>query len=153
MALVAVVLDASPLGLISQRTGASPDGDNCRAWMEALLAQGVRVYVPEIADYEVRRELIRSGKKAGVARLDSFKQLARYVPITTDAMLTAAELWAKARNAGVATADVHAVDGDVIVAAQAISLRIALSNLVVATNNVRHISRFVPAKTWQDIKL
>jgi hypothetical protein len=34
-----------------------------------LLVSGVRVVLPEIADYEVRRELLRAGKAAGVARV------------------------------------------------------------------------------------
>ncbi len=68
MALVAVILDSSPLGLITQKSGKSPDGDACRAWMEN--AHGVRIYVPEVADYEVRRELIRAQKHGSIVRLD-----------------------------------------------------------------------------------
>ncbi len=117
MTLAAVILDSSPLSLVTQKTGRSMEGDACRAWMETLLVQGVRVYVPEVADYEVRRELIRAKKQTSIVRLDRLKQLARYLPITTDVMLEAADLWAQARNRGVVTADVHALDGDVIVAA------------------------------------
>ena len=132
MALTVVVLDSSPLSLVTQKAGKSPDGDACRTWMESLLAQGVRVYVPEVADYEVRRELIRARKTSSVARLNRLKQLARYLPITTDMMLEAADLWAQARNAGVATADIHALDGDVIIAAQVLSLGLPLSEFVIA---------------------
>ena len=152
MALVAVVLDSSPLGLITQQTGKSQDGDACRTWMESLLAQGVKVYVPEVADYEVRRELIRAKKPSSITRLNRLKQFARYLPITTNIMLEAAELWAQARNAGVATADIHALDGDVIVTAQALSLGLATSEFVIATSNVGHLSRFVPADLWSNIK-
>ena len=153
MALTTVVLDSSPLSLVTQKAGKSPDGDACRAWMESLLAQGVRVYVPEVADYEVRRELIRAKKTSSVARLDRLKQLARYLPISTDVMLVAADLWAQARNAGVATADIHALDGDVIISAQALSLDLSLYEFVIATSNVSHISRYVPADLWTNINL
>ena len=149
MPLIAVFLDTTPLGLVSQKYGKSSEADACRAWMMNLLAHGVRVYMPEIADYEVRRELIRSGQTAGVIRLNNLKSVLRYMPITTDAMLTAADIWAQVRNAGIATADIHALDGDVIVAAQALSL--ALSEFVVATQNVKHVSRFVPADLWTNI--
>lgn len=47
-----------------------------RLWMEGLLTQGIKVYVPEIADYEVRRELLRAGKPTSVLRLDRLKQFA-----------------------------------------------------------------------------
>ena len=120
--------------------------------MENLLVQGVRVYVPEVADYEVRRELIRTKNPGSIARLDRLKQFARYLPITTDVMLEAAELWAQSRNLGVATADIHALDGDVIIASQALSLALATSEFVIATSNVRHLSRFVPADLWSNIK-
>lgn len=151
MSLLAVVLDTTPLGLVTQRAGKSSQADACRAWMKNLLTNGVHVYVPEIADYEVRRELIRAGHTASVARLNNMKGMARYLPITTDVMLVAADLWAQARNAGVATADVHALDGDVIIAAQALSLSLAPTELVVATQNIKHISRFVPADLWTNI--
>ena len=151
MALLAVALDSSPLGLVTQKTGKSPDGDACRLWMEKLLVQGVRVYVLEVADYEVRRELIRAKKPGSIVRLDRLKQLARYLPITTDVMLEAAALWAQARNAGVATADIHALDGDVIAAAQVLSLGLSSSEFVIATSNVKHISRFAPADLWNNI--
>ncbi|HZO89831.1 MAG TPA: hypothetical protein VFB38_15995 [Chthonomonadaceae bacterium] len=54
----AVFLDEGPLSLVTQRRGKSSEVDACRLWMEMLLANGLRVYVPEITDYEVRRELI-----------------------------------------------------------------------------------------------
>ncbi len=153
MTLVAVVLDSSPLSLVTQQAGKSPEGDACRLWMETLLFQGVRVYVPEVTDYEVRRELIRAKKPGSIARLDRLKQLARYLPITTDIMLEAAALWAQARNAGVTTADIHALDGDVLVAAQALSLGLTASEFVIATSNVKHLSRFVPADVWSNVTL
>ena len=150
-AIQAVVLDSSPLGLVTQRAGKSQEGDACRLWLETLLVQGVKVYVPEVCDYEVRRELIRAKKLAGIARLDQLKRLARYLPLTTDVMLKAAELWAQARNAGVVTADIHALDGDAIAAAQALSLGLSAAEYVVATSNVKHISRFASADLWTNI--
>ncbi len=151
MALTAVILDSSPLGLVTQKTGKSPEGDACRNWLELLLIQGVKVYVPEVCDYEVRRELILAKKPGGIVRLNRLKQMARYLPITTDVMLQAAAMWAEARNAGIVTADIHALDGDVIAAAQALSLGLSASEYVVATSNVKHISRFASADLWTNI--
>ena len=54
-----VLLDAGPLGLLAH-TRTSVTVSACRAWLAALTAAARRVVVPEITDYEVRRELLRS---------------------------------------------------------------------------------------------
>ena len=43
--------------------------------------------IPEIADYEVRRELLRAGKDRGLGRLDALKAMLGYAPITMPVML------------------------------------------------------------------
>jgi hypothetical protein len=148
-----IVLDTTPLGLVTQRPGKSSEVDECLQWIARLTQAGRRIVVPEIADYEIRRELIRAGKLAGIARLDAFNaaRADRYVPLTTLMMRRAADLWAQVRNAGVSTADFHALDADVIVAAQALSLGRPPSEIIVATKNLRHLSRLVPAEVWSSI--
>lgn len=126
----------------------SPAGTACAEWLSELMAGGGRVLLPEVADYEVRRELLRAGKVAGLAWLDILGQTLEYLPLTTSAMRRAAELWAEARRRGVPTADPHALDGDVILAAQALTLGI---EVVVATTNVSHLGRFVSAAEWPNI--
>jgi predicted nucleic acid-binding protein len=112
-----------------------------------LIVSGAQVFVPEIADYEVRRELLRVGKTQGIARLDLIKNTIGYLPITTSIMLRAAKLWAEARRSGMPTADPKELDCDVILAAQALGIK-----GMVATENVGHLSRFVAARRWRDIK-
>jgi len=111
----------------------------------------VLIIVPEIVDYEVRRELVRAGLTASVARLNLFLETIDYLPITTPAMRHAAELWAQARNAGWATADPKALDGDVILAAQATTLAMTVDEVIVVTENVAHLSRYVNAQQWTDV--
>ena len=60
----AVLLDAGPLGLLSNPNN-SPQPIACRAWLASLLAAGRQVVVPEITDYEVRRELGHGLAQAG----------------------------------------------------------------------------------------
>jgi len=69
----------------------------------------------------VRRNLLLSELTKSVSRLDQLRQLLAYQPITTETMLRAAELWANARKRGKPTADPKELDGDVILAAQALS--------------------------------
>ena len=145
-----VFLDSGPLGLLTNPRG-RPRSDQCRQWVKNLAAAGVRIFVPEIADYEVRRKLIHIRATAGIRRLDQVKATLDYAPITTDVMLRAAQLWATARSAGLPTASPDALDGDCILAAQAL-LSIGPSDTVtVATDNVAHLSRFVDAQLWETI--
>jgi predicted nucleic acid-binding protein len=118
------------------------------AWLDAALAAGVVVYLPEIVDYEVRRGLLAAGMTRSVQRLDDLKHALVYVPLTTAAMLDAARLWAQARQRGQAVADPKALDGDVILAAQARQVQ-----AVVITENVGHLSVFVDARDWRATSL
>jgi predicted nucleic acid-binding protein len=145
----AVLLDSGPLGLLTSPPGKKGDAAACAQWLASLLVVGVRVIVPEIADYELRRELLRARKVKSVARLDALAAATEYLPLTTAAMRRAAELWAQARQLGQPTASDKTIDADMILAAQALTL--GTPNLVIATTNVGHLARFVPAERWQNI--
>ena len=145
-----MVLDSGPLGLVSNPS-ASPVNYRCGQWSKSLLASGARVVMPEIADYEVRRELLRVGKMTGLRQLDGLKRVLDYAPLTTDVMLLAAQFWADARRHGRPTADPHALDGDVILAARANLVGAPGDAVVVATTNPIHIGQFVDARTWESI--
>ncbi len=114
-----------------------------------MVARDTRVIVPEIADYEVRRELIQAGKVKGLARLDALVGVLEYLPLTTPAMRQAAAFWAASRRSGHPTAGDKALDADVILAAQAMTLGAA--DVVIATTNVGHLSRYAPAALWPDL--
>lgn len=143
-----VLLDTGPLGLVTNPRR-SPQSVACAQWLQALVAHGIRVIVPEIADYEVRRELLRAKREQGLARLDALANRLEYLSLTTAAMRQAAVFWAQARQQGQPTADEKALDGDVILAAQAMTLGVA--DMVIATTNVGHLSRFAPAALWPDL--
>jgi len=136
------MLDTGPLGVL-----AHPRADReIVEWTENLALSGVSVIIPEITDYELRRNLLLEGLTRSIARLDQLKGLLMYAPLTTEVMLKAAELWAEARRRGQPTADPKELDGDVILAAQALQ-----AGAVVATDNVGHLSLFVEAKSWREI--
>jgi len=65
-----VLLDSSPLGLACGNPQRSPTAQ-CLNWVDSLLARGLVLYVPEIADYEVRRELTRIGALPSLMQLDA----------------------------------------------------------------------------------
>jgi hypothetical protein len=102
------------------------------------------VIVPGIADYELRRELIRAGKTAGLQRLDAARTGFEFDPTTQAALDQAALLWASVRNAGLATAHPAALDGDAILAAQTILAADPGDVVTIATNNPQRLT-FLPA--------
>jgi predicted nucleic acid-binding protein len=116
------------------------------AWVDRLQSAGTIIVLPEIADYELRRNFLLEGLTSSLTRLDQLKALFYYLPLNTGTMIKAAELWANARRRGRPTADPKELDGDVILAAQAIQV-----GAIVATENVGHLSLFVEAKLWQHI--
>ena len=147
MSLV-VALDAGPLGLVTNPKR-SPQSLACAQWLQGLIATGSRIVLPEIADYEVRRELLRSRREQGLRRLDALAESVECLPLTTAAMRQAAAFWADARQRGQPTADDRALDGDVILAAQVATMESAAG--IVATTNVGHLSRYVRAALRRDI--
>ncbi|MBA2395330.1 MAG: hypothetical protein H0V70_21585 [Ktedonobacteraceae bacterium] len=77
-----ILLDAGPLGLITNPK-ASQETRECNQWLESLAVKGILVKIPEIADFEVRRELLRADKFKGIERLNDLQKYLDYVPLTT----------------------------------------------------------------------
>lgn len=144
-----VLLDTGPLGMVTHPKTAT-NGPAAR-WVEQLLAAGVRLLVPEIADYELRRELLRANLSQSIARLDALESELGFDPIQTETMRQAAAFWARARNIGQPTADDKALDGDMILAAHSAVLTQRGFTVTIATTNVGHLSRFARASLWNDL--
>jgi hypothetical protein len=145
-----VLLDAGPLGLITNPR-LSAEAEECNRWLEAASFKGVEVVIPEISDYEVRRELLRADKSSGIARLDGLKRTLRYLPISTPVMPQAAEFWVIARKCGRKTADDASLDAAVILAAQSVVEMREGNRVIIATTNVRHLELFSRAQHWRAI--
>lgn len=150
----AIVLDSGPLGLIVHPKG-SPESEKCINWLISLLKKGLRIFIPEIVDYELRREMILNDNLNGIKKLDNLKKNIDYLKINTETMLYAARLWAKIRKNGKPTADKNSLDIDVILAAQtkfAMS-DIKINEIIITTTNVGHLSIFANAEKWLNINL
>lgn len=132
-----LILDTSVLGWACHPR---KHGD-VRAWLRrAVLVH--EILVSEVADYELRRELIRIGATRSLARLDELGRELVYVPATTATWRSAARLWAVLRQSGFVTAPPEALDADVLIAVQAKS---------VVTSNVSHFEKVVRAMEWHRI--
>ena len=148
-----VILDTGVLGLVTNPS-AAPGPEACKTWLKRLLLNGVIVAVPEIADYELRRELLRADKLRGIRTLDVLRSQLLFVPITSAMMLKAAEIWAQLWKQGQPTSAPGSLDGDVIVAAQALLAAEANAlDPVVATDNVGHLGRMITAAEWRTIQV
>ncbi len=147
-----VFLDTGPLGLLTN-TRPTPIAVACQQWAVDMMIAGHRFIVPAIADYEVRRELERAGKIRGLAALDAWNTAYpdRYLPVSDSALRLGAKLWAQARNTGTPTADPKELDGDVLIAAQALDMRLPQTDFIIATVNVGHLALFAPADLWTNI--
>jgi hypothetical protein len=73
------------------------------------------------------------------------------IRIDSLALRRAAELWAEARRVGLPTADVKELDIDVVQVGQLLAAGFDPADLVIATTNVGHLSRFLRADTWDKI--
>ena len=144
-----IFLDSGPLAQLANPK-LSPATVSILTWAKSMRAAGHRFVVPAIADYEVRRELERSGKVASIAELNTW--YGEYLPLSDSALRLASKLWAQSRNAGTPTADPKELDGDVLIAAQAIDMEYPIADFIIATVNVGHLSRFAPADEWQNFK-
>lgn len=136
-----LLLDTSILGWVCHPR---KHGD-VREWLQSALVTH-DVLVSEVADYELRRELLRIGAPRSIANLDELARELVYVPVTTATWRSAARLWATLRRTGRVTAPPEALDADVLIAAQALA-----EDATVVTSNIRHFEGIVRAQEWGDV--
>jgi predicted nucleic acid-binding protein len=147
-----VLLDAGVIGLHCSSPRLA-EVAACLAWMARMIAARTVVAIPDVTDYEVRRELTRLGAKAKLTRLDSLRTGLRSIEVSPPAWLQAAEFWAIVRRAGRPTADPQALDGDAILAGIAATFGAPGDLVTIATTNVGHLARFpgIDARRWESI--
>jgi len=149
--MINLLLDTGVLGKLCH-----PNQKQTRPAMEKLMTLATatvhanNILLPEIADYEVRRKLLHLIAKGqtssrSIDRLDGLRDVTEFLAIDSNAMLRAAELWAELRIAGRPTAHDDALDGDVILAAQAEGV-----DGIVLTDNVKHFTHLAPCQSWSD---
>ncbi len=144
-----VVLDTGVLGLLAHP---QPNREVAN-WVTGLIQRGRKLIVPEVCDYELRREFVRAGLKRSLDVLDQLPvDFCEYLPLTTAAMREAASIWAAARKQGLATAHDASLDADCVLAGQATTLADTEARaVVIATTNVAHLARLAPAQSWESI--
>ena len=151
-----VILDS---GVLGQLCSPLPSANRTALdrWFYQLLVRGAWVVSSEICDYEIRRGLLLSERQgariSGIPMLDSLALSIDFLPINKKILLTAAQIWAMARETGQPTADDRNIDVDLLICGTWEYLRgnYPGREIVIATTNVKHLSRFAMAMKWQDI--
>lgn len=136
-----LLLDTSVLGWVCHPR----QHGEVRDWFQQALPVH-DILVSEVADYELRRELLRIRAPRSIAHLDELGRELVYLPVTTATWRTAARFWATQRQTGRVTAPPDALDADVLIAAQALS-----EDAVVVTSNPRHFEGLARALEWRDV--
>lgn len=152
-----IFIDSGVLGILTNpyKFGEARD---CEHWLYTLLSQGVYICSSDICDFEVRRGLVlalqNKPKFSGIQNLDEIRDIIDFLAIDSVLLRKAADLWASARSQGIPTADQKSLDVDIIISAhwQMLTDNFPGRYIVVATTNVKHLSRFTEAKVWKDIK-
>lgn len=142
-----ILLDA---GMLGQLAHPRPTADLVR-WTLACLRDGAVVTFSEVTDYELRRSFLLANLALSLARLDACQHDYEYLPLSTEVMLRAAQVWADARRMGRPLADPQRLDADAILIAQALLLADDGHVVVIATENVKHLSLFTTAQRWYEI--
>jgi hypothetical protein len=151
-----ILLDSGPLGLIV-RAPSKPQVVRCLTWLQAISTTGATVIIPEIAHYEVRRELFRIRAVGSLRRLENYLDPSgglTHLTLSTDAISKAAEFWALLRQSGIPTASPDALDADAILAGQAALAGQPGDTVIIATTNMAHLNRFpgIDAQMWDQIR-
>jgi hypothetical protein len=153
-----VFIDSGVLGILANPNKTNEVND-CQEWLFRLLSQGIYVCSSEICDFEVRRSLILESQKKpnlnSIENLDQLREIISFLPVTSELLRKASTLWASARSKGIPTADNKSLDIDIIICShwQELQEEFPARYIVIATTNVKHLSRFAEANSWRNIQL
>lgn len=152
-----ILLDS---GILGQLTSPNLDWDTdpLKKWFDISLIR-TNVVSSKICDYEIRRGLLLAQKQGltaeGLSLLDDLCKFVEFLPVTETILDLAADIWATARMAGQPTAGERNLDADMIICAtwQDLATRYPGQEVVIATTNVRHLSRFATAVRWENLRI
>ena len=153
-----VLMDSGIIGLV---TNPYKQGESaaCERWLLGLAAKGVYIVSSVLCDYEVRRNLIleseRTGNRDSLDNLDELNDFISLLSVSDESLKLASVLWAQSKLSGIPTAKDGSLDADLIICAQwrILSAQYPGQMSIIATTNVKHLSRFATASKWQDINL
>lgn len=110
-------------------------------------------------NYKNLRSLILESQKKphlnSIKNLDQLREIIDFLPVTSELLRKASNFWASARSQGIPTANNKSLDIDIIICSHWQELKEEFPGryIVIATTNVKHLSRFTEANIWRSIQL
>ncbi len=131
----------------------NPNNQEVTGWfLDFLSRDQIKIFLPEIVAYEVRRGLLYKKLKdtncKSLQRFEAVSKQLTYLPINTNVFRIAENLWANARINGTPTASNVSLDNDVLLAAQTIDLN---NGATIVTENIKHLKNYVKAYSWKEL--
>ena len=151
-----IFIDSGVLGILAN-PNKKGEARDCEQWLYGLLSKSVTVVTSDICDYEIRRSLILESRRNpninSIENLDELQNIINFLPLTTEVLNQAAYLWAESKNKAIPTADDKNIDVDIIICAhwKLLTAEFPGRNIVIATTNTKHLSRFTQAQKWNEI--
>lgn len=152
-----VFIDSGVLGILCN-PNQSEINAKCEEWLYRLLSQGIRVITSEICKYEVKRSLILAQKKSkykigGIDKLEELSDLIEFIPITRKEIDIACEMWSNCILNGEKLASENDINFDLIICShwQILTKENPGQEVIIATKNIRHLSRFAKVEKWENI--
>lgn len=134
-----VIPDSGPLGqIINPKTTLL-----VKRWLLFLKQENIALRIAEINDYEVRRNCLLEELQESINDLNKYRRTKRFIPLDSEMLLVACELWAWSRSQGFPTSDSKKLDGDTILVAQALSQKDEFEQVIIVTNNSKHFVNFI----------
>jgi hypothetical protein len=156
-----VFLDSNILGLLCN-TSDLHEAVDCIDWFNTQWTRGISFMTSDLCLYEVRRGLLKASiglakPVPGLLTLENIRSdgYLEFLPVSTGVLDLAAEIWAEAAADGRTTRGDKNIDVDIIISAhyQLLVDTYPGQQVIVATKNLKHISRFCQAASWQEIEL
>ena len=133
-----IILDSAPLGHICN----SRNRNDYKKLKDFVKSLSFSICVPEIIDYELRRNLELEGLRKSVNLLSQFQRRDQILRLESQDLIEAAELWAWCRRRGKPTTENRGLDIDVILVAQSLSQLSRFDKVVILTVDIGDLSVF-----------
>jgi toxin FitB len=133
-----IILDSAPLGFFCN----PKNRDNYKKLSNFVKSLNFSIGVPEIIDYELRRNLELENLQKSISLLSQFQQRRQLISLESEDLIRAAELWAWCRKQGSTTTENKGIDIDVILVSQALSRKDFFNKVVILTIDTGDLSVF-----------